>query len=114
MGHFAQVNNISGFVFQNFIFNLLKTKYESPISPINYWRTKDKAEVDFVIHHKGEAIPVEVKYSKLKNTNISRSFRSYLGKYSPDRAMIVNLELDTTIEVDGTQIQFLPYWKLIC
>ncbi len=113
MGQYAQINKISGFVFQNFIFNLLKDKYASPLSPINHWRTKDKAEVDFVVHHKGETIPVEVKFSKLKNTNISRSFRSYLEKYSPSRAMVVNLELDTKIKVDDTEVHFLPYWKLI-
>lgn len=112
-GNFNQVKKPNGFVFQNFIFNLLKNKYQTPTSPINHWRTKDKAEVDFIFHDQGEIIPVEVKYSKLKNTNISRSFRSFLKKYAPPGALVVNLDLDTSIKVEDTTIQFLPYWKLL-
>ena len=113
LGNYTQVNKVSGFVFQNFVFNLLKSKYQNPTSPINHWRTKDKAEVDFVVHQNEERIPVEVKFSELKNTNISRSFRSYLSKYSPEKALIVNLELDDIVKIEKTTVHFIPYWKLL-
>ena len=112
-GRMGQIENINGFVFQNFVFNLLRQRYESPTTPINHWRTKDKAEVDFIIHSEGEIIPVEVKYSDLKKTSVTRSFRSFLKKYQPKRAMIVNLSFKENIIIENTEVQFIPYWELV-
>jgi len=39
----------NGFLFQNFIFNILKEKIRFTGAKIHFWRTKDKAEVDFVV-----------------------------------------------------------------
>lgn len=103
----------NGFLFQNFVFNLLRQKYQSPTSPINHWRTKDKAEVDFIVHSKGEIIPVEVKFSELKKTSISRSFRSFVNKYQPKKAFIVNLSMKEKLMLGETEIQFIPYQDLI-
>jgi len=112
-GRMGQIENINGFVFQNFVFNLLRQKYQSPTTPINHWRTKDKAEVDFIIHSEGEIIPIEVKFSDLRKVSVSRSFRSFLKKYQPKRAMIVNLSLKENIIIENTEVQFMPYWELI-
>ncbi len=112
-GRLSQVENINGFVFQNFVFNLLRQRYESPTTPINHWRTKDKAEVDFIIQSEGEVIPVEVKYSDLKKVSVTRSFRSFLKKYQPKSAMIVNLNLKKNILIENTEVQFIPYWELV-
>ena len=57
-----------GMMFQNFIYLILRVKYEKGLSKINYWRTKDKAEVDFIIQTQEGIIPLEVKYSELKKT----------------------------------------------
>lgn len=113
LGKYGNLKNSMdfGFVFQNFIFTILKEivpkNYE-----IKYWRTTDKAEVDFVIDKTNEIIPVEIKYKKLKNNNISRSFRSFIDKYKPKKAYIVNLELDTSIKLKNTMVYFIPYTKL--
>ena len=55
-----------GMLFQNFIFLVLREKYSKGLAKINYWRTKDKAEVDFVLHTEEGVIPVEVKHKSLK------------------------------------------------
>jgi predicted AAA+ superfamily ATPase len=102
-----------GMLFQNFIYLLLKYKYESGLNKINFWRSKDKAEVDFVVQSDVGVIPIEVKYTKLKKETISRSFRSFLKKYTPKTAYIVNLSLDIEINIDSTKVKFIPYWKLL-
>ena len=102
-----------GMLFQNFIYILLKEKYEKGLNKINFWRSKDKAEVDFVVHTANGILPVEVKYKKLEKTTISRSLRSFIKKYSPKIAYIVNLTLDTKIQVENTEIEFIPFWKLV-
>ncbi len=107
------VTDSDGFLFQNFIFQLLRDKYQRGVTKINYWRTKDKAEVDFIIHDKGKTIPVEVKFSELKKTAISRSFRSYLDKYQPAEAIYVSLTAQPDMTLGKTRITFIPFWHLM-
>lgn len=106
-------NNNDGFIFQNFIFQLLRDKYTIGVNPINFWRSKDKAEVDFVIHDSGNTIPIEVKYSQLQKATVSRSYRSYLNRYSPKVGYIINLSLDTEITINDTTVRFIPFWKML-
>jgi uncharacterized protein len=100
-GYFAGYGDIvePGFVFQNFIFNILKDIFSnSPVS-INFWRTLDKAEVDFIISAGDNIIPLEVKYQHMKSQQISRSFRSFIEKYSPEKAFIVNLGYNGSVKI---------------
>ena len=114
LGRYGNLKNSIdfGFVFQNFIFNILNEKI-SKNSEIKYWRTTDKAEVDFVIDKINDVVPIEIKYKYLKNSKISRSFRSFIAKYKPQKAYIINLGLHKTIKIDDTTIYFIPYTKLI-
>ena len=107
------IGNVDGMLFQNFIYLLLKKKYEKGLSKINFWRTKDKAEVDFVVQSEQGLTPIEVKYSELKKPTVSRSFRSFINKYSPKIAFIVNLGLETDMLINETTVKFIPYWKLV-
>ncbi|OQY01757.1 MAG: ATPase [Bacteroidetes bacterium 4572_117] len=100
-----------GFVFQNFVYNILKEKVNRN-TEIKYWRTTDKAEVDFVIDRITDVIPIEIKYKNIKRDKIDRSFRSFIDKYKPKTAYIINLSLDKTIQLDNTAIRFIPYTKL--
>lgn len=113
LGKYGNLNNSMdfGFVFQNFIFNILKEKL-SKNHEIKYWRTTDKAEVDFVIDKITEVIPIEIKYKMLKNEKVTRSFRSFINKYKPKNAYLVNLNLNSKIKIDTTTVHFIPYTKL--
>ncbi len=113
IGKYGLLNNSIdfGFVFQNFIYNVLKDKVKRN-TEIKYWRTTDKAEVDFVIDRITDVIPIEIKYKKLKRDNIDRSFRSFIDKYKPKVAYIINLSLHTTRKHNETTIRFIPYTKL--
>jgi predicted AAA+ superfamily ATPase len=82
-----------GFLFQNFVFNILKEKFRFTGAKIHFWRTKDKAEVDFVIDFGKEVIPIETKYKRLKEPTIERSLKSFIDKYHPKEAWIINLDL---------------------
>jgi predicted AAA+ superfamily ATPase len=59
-------------------------------SPIYYWGNESgKAEVDFIMQHKNEIIPIEVKSSV--NTK-SQSLSVYLEKYQPGHAVRISLK----------------------
>lgn len=101
------------FLFQNFIFHILKEKYRYEAVSIHYWRTKDKAEVDFVISIGRNIIPVEVKYKELKDIKLGRSLRNFINKYKPKEAWIINLTLNKQLIIDQTIVKFIPFFEFI-
>ncbi len=103
--------NSSGFLFENFVYNSLKNHLELTPTSVHFWRTKDRAEVDFVLDTGTGAIPVEVKYTNLKKPEMSRSFRSFLTKYKVSKAYIVNLGLTQEINEENARICFLPFFN---
>jgi hypothetical protein len=111
-GNYGNPNDM-GFVFQNFIFNILYEKTRISPSSICFWRTKDKAEVDFVIDTGKKPMPVEAKYKKLKAPEIPKAMRSFVAKYKPEKALIVNLTLDETAILDRTKICIIPFYKIL-
>ncbi len=108
-----QNQNECSFVFQNFIKNLIDEHLLWKSWILNFWRTTDKAEVDFVINKNSEIIPVEVKYTALNNFTVKRSLRSFIEKYSPQRAFIINMRYSNQIIINKTKVIFIPFYKLI-
>lgn len=103
----------AGFLFQNLIFQILREHIGFTGMRLHYWRTKDKAEVDFVIQKGEELIPIEVKYATLAKPAIGSSLRSFIAQYRPATAFIVTPSFEDEIEVDGTHIRFLPFHRLM-
>lgn len=103
----------AGFIFQNFVFHLLKAKIRETASKIHFWRTTDKAEVDFVVDTSLEIIPVEVKYKNLSVPEMSRSFQNFLSRYKPARGYVVHLGDVREKKIAGSAIQFNPYYKFL-
>jgi predicted AAA+ superfamily ATPase len=88
-----------GVLYENFIFSeLIKNNLT-----LKYWRTKSKAEVDFIINDK---IPVEVK-SFLPKPVVGKSLFSFIEKYHPEKAFIFNEKIFDSLLADNTLIQFL-------
>ena len=102
-----------GFVFENLVYLLLKEKMKLKPAKLNFWRTKDKAEVDFVIEDGRELIPVEVKYKHLKQDNVPVSLCRFIEKYGPECAYVINLSLSKTRMVRKTTLIFLPIHELL-
>lgn len=103
----------AGFVFQNAIHALLKERFPLADTTIHYWRTKDKAEVDFVIRRGAAVTPLEVKYRDLKKLEAQRSYRGFLERYHPESGYIVNKSFNDEAIVGGTRVRCLPYWELM-
>ncbi len=111
MGRLADPQGLS-FVFQNFVLNALQKEIKDSAATINFWRTLGGAEVDFVINRGGEVVPVEVKYSDLKSPVLGKSLISFIDKYNPKEARVINLSLETEIKHKTTAVKFIPYYKL--
>jgi predicted AAA+ superfamily ATPase len=116
LGLFGQIQSPSeyGFVFENLVFLLLKEKLKYKAAKLNFWRTTDKAEVDFVIDSERTVTPVEAKYKHLRQTRVPASLRSFISKYQPENAYIINLSLRDAARIDNTMVHFLPFHQLLC
>ena len=101
-----------GFVFQNLVCTLLLDTLQRHIYDLHFWRTINKAEVDFVIERYENPLPVEVKYSSLKKPEITRSLRSFIDHYHPTDAWVVNLTYSGKMLLDATTVHFIPFFRL--
>ena len=110
-GNYLLTSN-DGSIFENFIFNILTEAIRYTGATLHFWRTKDKAEVDFVINFGDMVIPIDVKLN-LKKTKIQRSMHSFINKYRPEKAIIINKTLKDSIQIHNTKIYFIPYTDLL-
>lgn len=94
-----------GEVFENLIASELLKTVKSPDS-LHYWRSLQKAEVDFVLRKgNGKVIPIEVKAQKMDRPVVSRSYRSFLAKYKPSIAFLMNYNLRDEVKVNGVNLR---------
>ena len=91
---------------KNLVFTELYKKLNPLLDTIRFWRTKSKAEVDFVIEHQGRLLVCEVKAGDARG-KVSRSGRSFLEAYRPERFLIVHSGTRESFEIEGTPIEFL-------
>lgn len=101
----------SGSVFENACF--LRLLEKDLREPVHFWRSASGAEVDFIITtNKGELVPIEVKLNVGKPKTLGKSFLSFLKKYRPKTAFIYNKDKELKTKRLGSQIHYLPYYRL--
>jgi predicted AAA+ superfamily ATPase len=103
----------TGFLFQNLIHQLLYEKTQEEGGTVHFWRTKDKAEVDFIINSADGVIPVEVKCREMKGGEIGRSLRGFIAKYKPKEAWVVSLGAHAEEKLEKTRVRFIPFYELL-
>lgn len=109
----SQISSESGFLFQNFVYHILKEKIKNSAAKTHYWRSIDKAEVDFIVDKIKEIVPVEVKYKRLLKPEMTRSFQSFLTKYQPKKGYVIHLGEAMKKQKEDTNISFLPYYRFL-
>ena len=98
-----------GNLVENYVFMALKRK-SNGFQNINFWRTKSKAEVDFIIQKENKVIPIEVKYS-LKPI-IGKSIYSFIEKFSPPQGFIFTKGYIKEAKIKNCRIKFIPVYYL--
>ncbi len=96
--------NDAGAVMENYALNSLQKIYPAQI--FKYWRTKSKAEVDFVIEKGAGIIPVEIKYSSKKI--VGKSLHSFIEKFNPPKAIVLTKDFLGEEKIKNCKIQFIP------
>jgi len=100
-----------GALLENLVFTEL-AKLAGPLDELRFWRTKNGAEVDFVLRRGDRLIAVEVKASAMKRPTIPRACRSFSQAYRPDLLLIVNLGMQQDLDLEGVPVRFCQPWEL--
>ncbi len=100
-----------GALWENAVFCELMKRL-SLLDEIFYWRSKSRAEVDFVVRRKGRLLAIEVKASELQRPTLSRAARSFIAAYRPACFSVINASLRHDLEVDGISVRFRRPWEL--
>jgi len=74
---------------------------------IHFWRSKAGGEVDFVVEQAGKIVAMEVKSADLDRPKLSRSARSFIDAYQPERFVVLNRSLEAYLTIDSRPIDFL-------
>jgi len=96
--------NDAGAVMENYALSSLQKIY--PMQTYKYWRTKSKAEVDFIIEKGAEIIPLEIKYSSKKI--IGKSLHSFIEKFKPVKAIVLTKDFLAEENIKNCKVQFIP------
>lgn len=102
----------NGHLFENFVWLQLHERLSQQFG-LYFWRTKDKAEVDFIVDQGSNLIPIEVKFKELSKTTVMPSLRSFIKKYHPPTAYVIHLGQSMSRRVGTTQVRFISYLELV-
>ncbi len=97
-----------GKLFENYVLTELIKANFTP----KYWRTKSKAEVDFIIETNKETVPIEVKINS-ESQKIERSLRSFIEAYKPKTALVVFYKgKESEYKVGSCKVSFIDVSKM--
>ena len=101
--------NDMGMLAENYVFMYLKRK-TGAFNPLNFWRTKSKAEIDFIFQTQDQIIPIEVKYTR--KTTLGKSFYSFIENYMPSYGYILTKNFFKKENINKCKVTFIPAYYL--
>lgn len=104
---------LGGHLFENIVFNLLREQLGLSPTQIHFWRTRDRAEVDFILEKGLSVLPMEVKHTKMPQIEIPRPFRNFLAKYKPKVGYIIHLGDGEETTIGDTHVYSLSFYNLV-
>ena len=78
-----------GGLLENAVLNEILFRTRNQFCQIHFWRTKQKAEVDFVIEKGDSLLPIEVKFALSMNKN-TLGLKNFQKKFKPEESIIVS------------------------
>lgn len=106
LGH-AAATTASGPAMEGLVLSALVHRQPFP-RKVNFWRSTSRAEVDFVIADAKPEACVEVKAGEMKTVKLTRGYRSFLEKYNPSRAFLLNRNLWDQVRVENNTVEVMP------
>ena len=76
---------------------------------VNFWRTKQKDEVDFVVETGGRKIPLESK-SVFQKAQMPKGIGMFVSENNSELAVILNETSSGRMMENKTKVYILPHW----
>jgi len=105
-----------GIRLENIVFlELLRRTHQNPLQKLNYWKSGDDYEVDFVVSE-GRKVRklVQVSLNMQNEMTREREVRGLLAgmrRFELGEGLILTREEEQILKIDGKKIQVLPIWK---
>lgn len=96
--------NDAGAIMENYAYNMLNSL--NLTHNLKYWRTKSKAEVDFVVEKERDVYPIEIKY--VSKRIVGKSFYSFIDKFKPKTGIILTKDYLAEEKIKNTKVKFIP------
>jgi len=96
----------SGALFENFIFNELRSAAGKKIF---FYRTTNKSEVDFVVEQDNKVYPLEVKYMEISKPLKTRALKEFSEQSKSEKGKLINLNYNYT----RGQVEYLDFRRFI-
>lgn len=101
----------AGALWENAVFSEL-LKRTGLLDQIHFWRTKNGAEVDFVVRRDQKLLALEVKAGPLPRPQLTRAARSFIQAYRPACFGVVNASLSHNDSWEGVPIRYRRPWEI--
>lgn len=92
---------------ENFVFTELQ-KYLPINCQLFFWRTRQKAETDFILKRDEQLFPIEAKYKSFTRPIIPSGLKAFINNYHPKTAFALTKNFNFQTEFNGTTVYFLP------
>lgn len=99
----------AGPIFENAVFSELRQTIKG-IDQLKFWRTRAKAEVDFILCQNQNVVPIEVKMSL--SERIPLGLRNFIKRYQPPKAFLIGFGPEKEIVYKKTKIYLLPPYRI--
>lgn len=111
LNDFSKIDNRAdkGKVAENLVFSQLYKRYYGQPVDLNFWRTRGKAEVDFILRT-NKLTPIEVKFRKFPKPTLGKGYLSFLTSCQPKRGLMITKEDWYELKVGHPVILFHPIW----
>ena len=96
--------NMEGTILENFVYIQMLIQGIKP----KFWRTRTKAEVDFILEKQGTIIPIEIK-TKISRNSVSKAMRSFIERYKPEQAFFLSLDYVDKRDIGTAKVRFLTF-----
>lgn len=82
------------------------------LDQVLFWRTRSRAEIDFVVRRADQVVGIEVKGQPMARPGVSRAARSFVDAYRPACLGIINRSLRHDLQLGNTPVMFRRPWEL--
>ena len=101
------IRSDSGALFENFVFLEILKSIKSYYT-VNFFRTRDGAEVDFIINDMRNKISVEAKHKQLEKPVYFKALNNFNEREGISHSYVINLQLNTKVK----NIRYLPAYLM--